>query len=75
MSKFVNYLIEIIVLIVFVGIAYYIGVTVRERRKKRANELKDDNYEYLSERDKNINSNSNETNSHQFVELNSRLGL
>ena len=75
MNKIVKYLIVIIVLIVFVGIAYYIGVTVRERRKKRANELKDDNYEYLSEKDKNINSNSNETNSHQFVELNSRLGL
>ena len=74
-NKIIKFTIEIILLITFVSIAYFIGVTVRERRKKRANELKDDNYEYLSERDKNINRSSDDLNKNQFVELNSRLGV
>ena len=36
-------------------IAYYIGMKVKEQRKKRANELKDDNYEYISDDNKDIN--------------------
>ena len=74
MNKIIRFIIEIIVLIIFGGISYYIGVTVRDRRRKRANELKDDNYEYLTQKDKNINKTLNETNHHQIVELNSRLG-
>ena len=35
--------------------AYYIGTIVREKRKKRANELKDDDYEYLPEENNKIN--------------------
>ena len=75
MNKILKIIIEIVVLISFSLIAYYIGVTVRERRKKRVNELKDDNYEYLSEKDKNINKIQNENNSQQFIELNSKLGV
>ena len=45
---------------------------MKERRKKRANELKDDNYEYLSE-NKNINDNKNYSKFQQFVEMNSNL--
>jgi len=75
MNKIIRFIIEIIILISFVLIAFYIGVTIREKRKKRANELKDDNYEYLSEKNKNINHTSNDLHHHQFVELNSRLGV
>ena len=56
--KIIKYLIEIIVITILLFIAYYIGVTVRERRKKRANELKDDNYEYFPEENKDINDSS-----------------
>jgi len=35
--------------------AYYIGTIVREKRRKRANELKDDDYEYLPEENNKIN--------------------
>ena len=48
---------------------------VKEERKKRANELKDDNYEYLSEVNKDINDIKNETKNKTLVELNSQLGL
>ena len=75
--KIIKYSIEIIVINILLYIAYYIGVTVRERRKKRANELKDDNYEYFPEKNKNkdINDIKTESKNQQFVELNSKLGL
>ena len=72
MNKIIKIIIEIIIIIGITFLAFYIGITVKERRKKRANELKDDNYEYLSEKDKNIN---NHSKYHQIVELNSRLGV
>ena len=57
--------------------AYFIGIKVKEGRKKRANELKDDNYEYISDNKKDINDTDNdkENKNKQFVELNSKLGL
>ena len=73
--KLIKIIIEIIAVISISLSAYYIGLTVKERRKKRANELKDDNYEYLSEKDKNINKPPKDNNSQQFIELNSRLGI
>ena len=73
-NNILKYIIEIIIIIGLLFISYYIGVTVRERRRKRANELKDDNYEYLPEKNKNINKHSNDINK-QFIELNSKLGL
>ena len=76
-SKIKSILIKITEVLLGIGLimlAYYIGMKVKEGRKKRANELKDDNYEYLTEKDKNINKTLNETNHHQIVELNSRLG-
>ena len=48
---------------------------VKEGRKKRANELKDDSYEYISEDNKDINNNKNGQNNKQLVELNSKLGI
>ena len=55
MNTILKYFIEIIIVIVIALVAYYIGVTVNEKRKKRANELKDDNYEYMPEENKIIN--------------------
>jgi len=69
-----KYIIEIIVGIILLFIAYYIGVTVREKRRKRANELKDDNYEYLPEKNKSINDVPDDSKKQQ-IELNSKLGL
>ena len=56
-------------------LAYFIGIKVKEGRKKRANELKDDSYEYISEDNKDINNNENEQKNKQLVELNSKLGI
>jgi len=73
-NNIVKYIIEIIVGIILLFMAYYIGVTVREKRRKRANELKDDNYEYLPEKNKSINDISDDSKKQQ-IELNSKLGL
>ena len=56
-------------------IAYYIGMKVKEGRKKRANELKDDCYEYISDNKHDINETKSEQKNNQFVELNSKLIL
>ena len=50
------FIIILLLLLFLILIAVYIYLTIKERRKKRINELKDDNYEYLSEKDKVINS-------------------
>ena len=55
MNKILKYSIEIIIVIIIALLAYYIGVTVNQKRKKRANELKDENYEYMPEENKIIN--------------------
>ena len=73
-NNVVKYIIEIIVGIMLLFIAYYIGVTVRDKRRKRANELKDDNYEYLPEKNKSINDVPDDSKKQQ-IELNSKLGL
>ena len=73
-NNVVKYIIEIIVGIMLLFIAYYIGVTVRDKRRKRANELKDDNYEYLPEKNKSINDIPDDSKKQQ-IELNSKLGL
>ena len=73
-KNIVKYTIAVCVGIFALFIAYYIGVTVREKRRKRANELKDDNYEYMPEKNKDINNDNNDLKK-QFVELNSRLGI
>jgi len=75
-NKILKYFIEIIIVIGIALVAYYIGVTIRERRKKRANELKDENYEYMPEHNKDINEINNNTHKKEtLVELNSKLGL
>ena len=61
--------------IILIILAYFIGMKVKEGRKKRANELKDDCYEYISDNKKDINETNNERKSKQLVELNSNLGI
>ena len=75
MNKILKYFIEIIIAIGIALLAYYIGVTVREKRKKRANELKDENYEYMPEQNKDINEKNKNQKKEKLVELNSQLGL
>ena len=48
---------------------------IKSDRKKRANELKDENYEYMPEQNKDINENNNNQQKTKLVELNSQLGL
>ena len=48
-------IVEILAVIGFIILAYFIGMKVKEGRKKRANELKDDSYEYISDDNKDIN--------------------
>ena len=67
-------IVEIIAVIGFIIGSYFIGVKVKERRRKRANELKDDCYEYISEDKKDINESDKEKNQ-KLVELNSKLGV
>ena len=77
-SKIKTILIRIFEISIGIGIvilAYYIGMKVKEGRKKRANELKDDSYEYISDDNKDINEFGNETKKKQLVEMNSKLGL
>ena len=38
------------------GLGVYIGMLLKKQRKKRANELKDDDYDYIEE-DNNMNKN------------------
>ena len=64
----------IIFLLSFGGLycAYYIGLKARERRRKKANELKDDDYEYIPEINKDIN-NFNNNKEKKFLELNMKF--
>ena len=77
-SKVKNILIiigEILIGIILIILAYFIGMKVKEGRKKRANELKDDCYEYISDNKKDVNETNNKQKSKQLVELNSNLGI
>ena len=62
-----KYIIEIIIFVISIIFAVYIGMKIKESRKKRANELKDDDYEYTSHNN-NINNSLNKTG--QNIELN-----
>ena len=77
-SKVKNILFKIGEILVVIGLlfgAYFIGIKVKEGRKKRANELKDDYYEYITDSKNDINKHDNDEKDKQIVELNSKLGL
>ena len=48
-SKIYIYIIIFIAFCAVVSLAFYLGMKFKQSRKKRANELKDDNYEYLTD--------------------------
>ena len=52
--SYLRIIFEIFICIILIIIAYFIGKKINKERKKKANELKDDNYEYFSS---DINSN------------------
>ena len=53
-SKVWIYIIQILAVIILVAIGVFVGMYIKRQRKKRANELTDDDYEYTEE---NINKN------------------
>ena len=55
-SKVWIYVLQISIVIALVGLGVYIGMLLKKQRKKRANELKDDDYDYIEE-DNNMNKN------------------
>ena len=61
-NNFLRIIIEIIVCLVLIIIAFFIGKKINEQRKKRANELNDDNYEYIFENNKNVNNKVSDVN-------------
>ena len=55
-NNYIRIIIEILICIILVIIAFCIGKKINEQRKKRANELNDDNFDYMSDdNNKNIN--------------------
>jgi hypothetical protein len=51
-------IIEIIIIVILVGliiVSYFVGKKINEKRKKRANELANDNYEYLASPENDLN--------------------
>ena len=57
-NKYKRIIIEVIICIFLILVAYFIGKKINEQRKKRANELNDDNYEYILQNNKDINKNN-----------------
>ena len=55
--------------------AYYIGLKAREKRRKRANEMKDDDFEYIPEKNKDINEIEDNNKNQKLLELNSKLNI
>ena len=53
-------IIIVIVSLIFVGVGLYLGKKLFYSRKKRANELLDDDYQYDSQIDKDTKNNNNE---------------
>jgi hypothetical protein len=60
MKTFIKYCIEIMLICIIIMIAFYSGMKIKESRKKRANELKDDDYEYKGIDNTNQNNEENQ---------------
>ena len=54
------YFLQILIIIILVVAGIYIGMQINKQRKKRANELKDDDYDYTEE-------NNNEKNKNKLI--------
>lgn len=67
---------EIIICIILVIIAFLIGKKINKERKRKANELKDDNFEYFSSdinSDFKMNNNKNIKSNNKLLELSSKI--
>lgn len=71
-NNILKYIIEGIILFSIIFIAYYKGISIHEKRKKRINEVKDENYDYITERSKDINESNNDSNKQKLIELNNK---
>ena len=57
-SSSIRLIIEISIIVILVGlifVAYFVGKKINEKRKRRANELANDNYEYLASPESDLN--------------------
>ena len=57
-NNYIKIIIEVIICIFLIIVAFIVGKKINEKRKKRANELNDDNYEYALQNNKDINKNN-----------------
>ena len=46
-------MVQILFFCIFIVFAFYLGMKIKESRRKRVNELKDDDFEYLQHDNKN----------------------
>ena len=69
-NEILKYFIQYLIFFIVIIITFYLGMKIKESRKKRANELKDDDYEYSSH-NSDINS---DTKINQKIELN-KMGV
>ena len=51
-NNYIRIVIEIVICIFLVIVAFFVGKKINENRKKRANELNDDNFDYISDDNK-----------------------
>ena len=72
-KKIIKYIGIIIISFGALYFAYYIGLKAREKRRKRANEMKDDDYEYIPEVNKDINEADDKIKGKKFMELNTKF--
>ena len=70
-GKIKNIIICLGIICVGLYFAYHIGLKEREKRRKRANEMKDDDYEYLTNSNKDINENNQKNQ--KILEMNSKI--
>ena len=47
-KNYVRIIVEVVICFFLIVIAFFVGKIINEKRKKRANELNDDNYEYIT---------------------------
>ena len=58
-SNIIKYIIQHLIFFIIIIATFYLGMKIKESRKKRANELKDDDFEYSSHNNTNKKSNQN----------------
>ena len=72
-KNIIKYIAIIIFSLAALYFTYYLGLKAREKRRKRANEMKDDDYEYIPEANKDINEADDKIKGKKFMELNTKF--